>query len=79
MIILYERAVILLTRPEVSALRIQTLAKSKILNIAPWARVSDKKVKCKQSRNRVNKGENHIKVISSPPERKEMMEISVSK
>ena len=36
MIILNKRAVILLTRPEVSALRIQTLAKNKILNIAPW-------------------------------------------
>ena len=31
MIILHERAVILLARPEVSALRISTLAKNKIL------------------------------------------------
>ena len=37
MIILHERAVILLTRPQVSALRIQTPAKNKILNIAPSA------------------------------------------
>ena len=36
-------------------------------------------MKCEQSENRVNKGENHTKVISSPPKRKEMMEISVSK
>ena len=79
MIILYERTVILLTRPEVSALRIQTLAKNKILNIAPRATVRDKNVKRKQSRNRLNKGENHTKVISSPPKRKEMMENSVSK
>ena len=79
MIILYERTVILLTRPEVSALRIQTLAKNKILNIAPRATVRDKNVKRKQSRNRLNKGENHTKVISSPPKRKEMMEIWVSK
>ena len=35
MIILHERAVILLTISEVSALRIQTLAKNKIFNIAP--------------------------------------------
>ena len=76
MIILHERAVMLLTRPEVSALRIETLAKNEILNIAPGATVSDKNVKCKQSRNCVNKGEDHIKVISSPPTRKEMMEIS---
>ena len=33
---------------------------------------------CKQSENRVNKGEKHNKVSSSPPKRKEMMEISVS-
>ena len=79
MIILHERAVILLTRPEVSALRIETLAKNKILNIAPRATVSDNNVKCKQSENRANNGENHTKVISSPPKRKEMMEISVSK
>ena len=79
MIILHERAVILLARPEVSALRISTLAKNKILNTAPRAIVSDKNVKCKQSETRVNKGENHTKVISSPPKRKEMMEISVSK
>ena len=49
MIILHERAVILLARPEVSALRISTLAKNKILNTAPRAIVSDKNVKCKQS------------------------------
>ena len=79
MIILYERAVILLTRPEVSAMRIWTLAKNKILNIAPRATVSVKIVKCKQSGNRVNKGQNHTKVISSPSKRKEMLEISVSK
>ena len=78
MIILYERTVILLTRPEVSALRIQTLAKNKILNIAPRATVRDKNVKRKQSRNRLNKGENHTKVISIPPKYKEIMEISVS-
>ena len=78
MIILHERVVILLTRPEVSALRIQTLAKNKILNIATRATISDKNVKCKQSENRVNKGENHTKVISSPLKRKEMMEISAS-
>ena len=65
MIILHERAVILLTRSEV-------------LNIATRATVSDKNVKCKQSENRVNKGENHTKVISSPPKRKEMVEISAS-
>ena len=35
-------------------------------------------MKCKQSENRVNKGENHTKTISSPPKRKEIMEISVS-
>ena len=75
MIILHERAVILLARPEVSALRISTLAKNKILNRGPRAIVSDKIVKCKQSETRVNKGENHTKVISSPPKRKEMMEI----
>ena len=57
MIILHERAVILLTRSEV-------------LNIATRATVSDKNVKCKQSEKRVNKGENHTKVISSPPKRK---------
>ena len=79
MIILHERAVILLARPEVSALRISTLAKNKILNIAPRATVSDKNVKCKESETRVNKGENHTKVISGPAKRKEMMEISVSK
>ena len=79
MIILYERAVILLSRPEVSALRIWTLAKYKILNIAPRATIRDKKVKCKQSRNHVNKGQNHTKVISSPPKCKEILEISVSK
>ena len=79
MIILHERAVILLTRPEVSALRIETLAKNKILNIAPWATVSDKNMKCKQSENRANNRENHTKVISSPQKGKEMMEVSVSK
>ena len=68
-----------LTIPEVSALRIQTLAKNKILNIASQSTVSDKNMKCKQSENRVNKGENHTKTISSPPKRKEIMEISVSK
>ena len=78
MIILHDRAIFLLTRPEVSALRIETLAKSKILNIAPRATVSDNNVKFKQSENRANDGENHTKVISSPPKRKEMMEISVS-
>ena len=55
MIILYERAVILLTRPEVSALRIKTLANNKILNIAPRATVSDKNVICKQSEKRGTK------------------------
>ena len=34
---------------------------------------------CKQSENRVNKGEKHNKFSSSPPKRKEMMEIPVSK
>ena len=53
--------------------------KHKILNIAPRATVSDKKVKCKQSGNRVNKGQNHTKVISSPSKRKEMLGILVSK
>ena len=67
MIILHKRAVILLTRSEVSALRIETLAKNKILNIAPRATVSDSNVKCKQSENRANNGENHTKVISRPP------------
>ena len=66
MIILHERAVILLTRPEVSALRIETLAKNRILNIAPQATLNDKNVKCKQSEKRVKKEENHTKVISSP-------------
>ena len=78
MIILHERAVMLLTRPEVSALRIETLAKNEILNIAPRATVSNMNVKCKQSENRVNKGENHTKDISSSPKRKEMMENSAS-
>ena len=78
MIILHERAVMLLTRPEVSVLRIETLAKNEILNIAPRATVSNMNVKCKQSENRVNKGENHTKVISSSPKRKEMMENSAS-
>ena len=79
MIILHERAVIVLTRTEVSALRIETIAKNKILNIAPRATVSDKNMKCKQSENNASKGENHTKVISSPPKGKEMMEVSVSK
>ena len=70
---------ILLTRAEVSALRIYTLAKNKILRIASRATISDKNVKCKQSRKRVNKVENHTKVISSPLKRKEMMEFSISK
>ena len=55
------------------------LAKNIILNIATQATVSDKNVKCKQSKNRVNKGENHTKVISSPPKCTEMMEIAASK
>ena len=79
MMILYERAVIVLTRTEVSALQIETIAKNKILNIAPRATVSDNNVKCEQSENRANNGENHTKVISSPPKGKEMMEVSVSK
>ena len=69
MIILHKRAVILLTTSEVSALRIKTLAKNEILNIAPGATVSDKNVKCKQSENGVHKGENQTKVISSQPKR----------
>ena len=44
--------------------------------MATRANVSDKNVKCKQSEKRVNEGENRTKVISSPPKRKEMMEIS---
>ena len=79
MIILHDKAVILLTRPEVSALWIETLAKNKILNIAPRATVSDKNMKCKQSENRANNRENHTKVISSPQKGKENMEVSVSK
>ena len=79
MIILHERAGSLLTRTEVSALRIEKIAKNKILNIAPRATVSDNNVKCEQSENRANNGENHTKVISSPPKSKEMMEVSVSK
>ena len=55
------------------------LAKNIILNIATRATVSDKNVKCKQSENCVNKGENHTKVISSPPKCKEMMEINRKK
>ena len=55
MIILHERAGILLTRPEVSALRIKTLAENIFFKRAPWATVSDRDVKCKQSENRVNK------------------------
>ena len=35
MIILHERTVILLTRPKVSALRIETLAKNKIFKYSP--------------------------------------------
>ena len=79
MIVLHDRAVIVLTRTEVSALRIETIAKNKILNIAPRATVSDNNVKCEQSENRANNEENHTKVISSPPNGKEMMEVSVSK
>ena len=45
---------------------------------ATWATITDKNVKCKQSENHVNKGENHTKVISSPPKCKEMMEILAS-
>ena len=56
---------ILLTRPEVLGLIIQTLAKNKILNIATQATVSNKNVKCKQSENRVNKGENHTKLFQA--------------
>ena len=48
MIILHERAVILLTKPKVSALRIKTLAKNNFFNRAPRITVSDKDVKCKQ-------------------------------
>ena len=70
MIRLNKKAVILLTSSEVSAMRIQTFATNKILNIAPWATVSDKNVKCKQSGNRmIYEGENHTKVISSPAKR----------
>ena len=54
------------------------LAKNIILNIATRATVSDKNMKCKQSENCVNKGENHTKVISSPPKCKEMMKIAAS-
>ena len=52
--------------------------RKKKLNIAPRTTSSDKNVKCKQSEKRVNKGENHTKVISSPTKCQEMMEISVS-
>ena len=38
------------------------LTRSEVLNIATRATVSDKNVKCKQSENRVNKGENQTKV-----------------
>ena len=75
MIRLHERAGILLTRPEVSALRIKTLAENIFFKRAPWATVSDRDVKCKQSENRVNKRKNFSKVISSPPKRKEKTEI----
>ena len=44
MIMVHERAVILLTRPENSAVRIKTLAKNKIVNITPWATVNEKNV-----------------------------------
>ena len=44
MIMVHERALILLTRPEVSAVRSKTLAKNKIVDIAPWATVSEKNV-----------------------------------
>ena len=54
------------------------LAKNIILNVATRATVSDKNVKCKQSENCVNKGENHTKVISSPLKCKEMTEIVAS-
>ena len=64
---LHERTVTLLTRSE----------GKENLNIAT---ISDQNVicTCKQSENRVHKGENHTKVISSPPKGKEMMEISAS-
>ena len=72
---------ILLTRLEVSALQIKTLANNKIFNRAPYATARDKNMKRirKQSESRLNKAENHTKVISSPPKRKEMMKIEVSK
>ena len=73
MIKLHARAVILLNRPEVSALQIETLTKNKISNIAPRASVSDKNMRCKQSENHANNGENRTKVISSAPKRKEIM------
>ena len=108
---------ILLTKSEVSALRIQTLAQNKILNIAPrplashagvfrgvrfsshpgeGCKTSSPKNACgrgysahrkrperemyvnKAKTDSVHKGENHTKVISSPPKRKEMMEIWAS-
>ena len=55
MIVLGERAVIILTRREVSALRIKTLAKHNSFNRAPRATVSDKDVKCEKSENPVTK------------------------
>ena len=66
MIILHERAVILLTRSEV-------------LNIATRATVSDKNVKCKQSEKRVLKEKITPKLFLVHQNVKEMMEISVSK
>ena len=47
--------------------------------MAPWATVSDKNAQCKQREKSVDKEENHSRVISSPPKRKELIEISVSK
>ena len=65
--------------PKFQLCEFKRLQKNIISNIALRTIVSDKNVKCKQSGNRVNKRENHTKVISSPPKPKEMMEISVSK
>ena len=79
MIILHERDVIFLTRSEISALRIYTLAKNKILNRATRATVSDKNVKCKQSEKRVLKEKITPKLFLVHQNVKEMMEISVSK
>ena len=60
MIILHKRTVNHLTRPEVSAVRIKTLAKNKILNIATGATGSDKNVKCKQSEKRVKSHQSYF-------------------